>query len=444
MVPYRCVVALTGELSSSDDWVLVVSGALGIVRRTIRPGSELVLGRGEGADVDIQDSSISRRHARLRVGDPISIEDLGSRNGTYVRGHRLGAGEIATLPVGAVAELGSAFFVLYRGAAGGADRPALRLPMHERSELLVIDPAMRRLYGLLDTVAPSALSVLVLGETGTGKELYARELHARSLRAQRPFVSLNCAALAESLLESELFGHERGAFTGAAAAKPGLVELADGGTLLLDEIGDLPLAVQPKLLRVLQDGEVLRVGALKPRKVDVRIVAATNADLEAAIAAGRFRRDLYYRINGVVVTLPALRDRSSEIVPLARHFAAAMARVRGQAAPVFTAAAERALLEHDWPGNVRELRTAVQRAVLFAAERGTIDAADLLLRPLGSLEIRPAPAARSAVPHERERILEALQRAHGNQKEAAKLLGYSRQTLSKKLDALGIGRPRKR
>jgi transcriptional regulator with GAF, ATPase, and Fis domain len=448
------VVAPTGDRHSRDEWVLVVSGALGIVRRAIRPGSELVLGRGDGVDVDIQDSSISRRHARLRIADPISIEDLGSRNGTYVLGHRLAAGEVATLPVGSVAEIGSAFFVLYRGAIAGVDRAAPVPPLQQPSELLIVDDAMRRLYAALDTVAPTTLSVLVLGETGTGKELYARELHARSHRAGRPFVSLNCASLAESLLESELFGHERGAFTGAATAKPGLLELADGGTVLLDEIGDLPVATQPKLLRVLQDGEVMRLGALKSRTVDIRIVAATNADLEAAIASGRFRRDLYYRINGVVVTLPPLRDRRTEILPLARHFAAAMARVRGHPAPAFTAAAERALLEHDWPGNVRELRTVVQRAVLFTADRGAVDAIDLVLQPLrapgtpgapGAPGVASsAPAAPGAPPHERERILEALQRANGNQKEAAKLLGYSRQTLAKKLDAHAIGRPRKR
>jgi transcriptional regulator with GAF, ATPase, and Fis domain len=443
------VVAPTGDRLSKDDWVLIVSGALGIVRRAIAPGSEIVLGRGDDVDVDVQDSSISRRHARLRIGDPIRVEDLGSRNGTYVRGHRLAAGEVATLPVGAVAEIGSAFFVLYHGSIGAdCARPVAAQP-----GLLVVDEAMRRIYGLLDTIAPSALSVLILGETGTGKELYASELHTRSLRAGRPFVCLNCASLTEPLVESELFGHEKGAFTGATVAKPGLLELADGGTVLLDEIGDLPLATQPKLLRALQSGEVLRVGALRPRVVDVRVIAATNADLPAAVAAGRFRSDLYYRINGVVVTLPPLRDRRSEIVPLARHFAAMIAGAYGRAAPRLTAAAEHTLQDHPWPGNVRELRTCIERAVLLAGERSEIDAADLWLGPLGAATARPAhptplpPIAAGsppAPPHERERILEALQRAHGNQKEAAKLLGYSRQTLAKKLDAHAIGRPRKR
>jgi transcriptional regulator with GAF, ATPase, and Fis domain len=444
------VVAPTGDRLSKDDWVLVVSGALGIVRRTIAPGSEIVLGRGDDVDIDVQDSSISRRHARLQIGDPIRVEDLGSRNGTYVQGHRLAAGEVATLPVGAVAEIGSAFFVLYRGAIGGDCGRAVAA----QPGLLVTDETMRRIYGLLDTIAPSALSVLILGETGTGKELYARALHARSLRAGLPFVCLNCASLTEPLAESALFGHERGAFTGATAAKPGLLELADGGTVLLDEIGDLPLGTQPKLLRTLQSGEVLRVGALRPRVVDVRVVAATNTDLSVAIAAGRFRSDLYYRINGVVVTLPPLRDRRSEIAPLARHFAAAIAGAHGRAAPRLTAAAERTLHEHPWPGNVRELRACIERAVLLAAGRDAIDAADLWLGPLDVATARlarPAPAppiaaagSPDAPPHERERILEALQRAHGNQKEAAKLLGYSRQTLAKKLDAHAIGRPRKR
>jgi two-component system response regulator AtoC len=453
VVTSTCVVAPTGDRQVKDDWILVVSGALGIVRQAIAPGSEIVLGRGDDVDIDVQDSSISRRHARLRIGDPLRVEDLGSRNGTYVQGHRLAAGEVATLPIGSVAEIGSAFFVLYRGAiaVGGSGRPVTAL--QQPSDLLVVDEAMRRLYDLLDTVAPSALSVLVLGETGTGKELYARELHARSSRAGQPFLCLNCASLTESLLESELFGHERGAFTGATSAKPGLLELADGGTVLLDEIGDLPAATQPKLLRTLQSGEVMRVGGLRPKTVDVRIVAATNADLPAAVTAGRFRSDLYYRINGVVVTLPPLRDRRAEILPLARHFAAAMASIRGRAAPSFTAAAKRALGEHGWPGNVRELKACVERAVLFAADRDAIDVPDLLLGPLDASAsgrlARPSPApppdaSPLVPPHERERILEALQRANGNQKEAAKLLGYSRQTLAKKLDAHAIGRPRKR
>jgi two-component system, NtrC family, response regulator AtoC len=450
------VVAPTGDLDARDAWIVVVSGALGIVRRAIAPGRPIVLGRGDDVDLVVHDSSISRRHARIWAGDPARIEDLGSRNGTHVAGRRLALGEIATLPVGSVAEIGSAFFVLYRGAIAG-DGAAPGASASPASEPLVIDEAMRQIYAQLDTVAPSSLSVLVLGETGTGKEIYARALHARSSRAAQVFVSLNCATLTEALLESELFGHDKGAFTGAVAAKPGLFELADGGTLLLDEIGDLPLAIQPKLLRVLETGEVMRVGGLRPRSVDVRVVAATNADLPAAIAAGRFRSDLYYRINGVVVTLPPLRARTAEILPLARQFAAAMARARGHATPVFTPAAERVLRDHAWRGNVRELKGCVQRAVLFTAERGVIDAADFQLEavaPPGAIDAATtaaavasangeAPAGPPSPPHERERILEALQRAHGNQKEAAKLLGYSRQTLAKKLDAHAIGRPRK-
>jgi two-component system response regulator AtoC len=422
------VVVSTGDPRARDEWQLVISAAPGVLRRNVQPGVELVLGRGDQVDIDVHDDSVSRRHARLRIGDPLHIEDLGSRNGTFVHGRRLAAGEAATVPLGSVVELGSTFFVVYRGSL--ADGLAANPPS---TAMLVVGETMQRLYALLDTVAPSKLSLLVLGETGTGKEVYARALHARSDRAARPFVALNCASLVESLLESELFGHEKGAFTGAAEAKPGLLEMADGGTVFLDEIGELPPTTQAKLLRVLENGELLRVGGLKPRRIDVRLVAATNADLDAAIAAGRFRRDLYYRINGCVVTLPPLRERPGEILPLARHFAAALGRTR------FTDAAERALRDHVWPGNVRELKTVIERAALLSARGGAIDAADLMLAPRRASPTAPAGVA----PHEREQLLEALQRANGNQKEAAKLLGLSRQTLSKKLDAHGIGRPRK-
>ncbi|HEY0990738.1 MAG TPA: sigma 54-interacting transcriptional regulator, partial [Kofleriaceae bacterium] len=359
---------------------------------------------------------------------PLLIEDLGSRNGTFVAGRRLAAGEAVAVPLGAVVELGSTFLVVHRGSLvnGLAANPP-------SAEMLVVGETMQRLYGLLDTIAPSTLRVLILGETGTGKEVYARAVHARSDRAARPFIALNCASLVESLLESELFGHEKGAFTGATEAKPGLLEQADGGTVFLDEIGELPLAAQAKLLRVLENGELLRVGGLRPRRIDVRLVAATNADLDAAIAAGKFRRDLYYRINGCVVVLPPLRERTSEILPLARHFAAALGCAQ------FTGAAERALCAHPWPGNVRELKTVIERAVLLSARRGAIDAPDLMLSPRRI----PPTVPPGVAPHEREQLLEALQRAHGNQKEAAKLLGLSRQTLSKKLDTHGIGRPRK-
>ena len=385
----------TGDLDARCDWVLVVCTATGVIRREVQPGAALVLGRGEHTDVDIDDDSVSRRHARLYVGDPVRIEDLGSRHGTVVLGRRLAAAEVATLPLGATAEIGAASVVVHRGRHAEA-RAAL-------PAAVVIDGAMQELYALLDTIAPSAMSVLILGETGTGKEVYARAVHAQSTRAARPFVALNCASLVESLLESELFGHEKGAYTGAGAAKPGLLEMADGGTVFLDEIGELPATTQAKLLRVLENGELLRVGSVKPRHIDVRLIAATNVDLDAAIQHGWFRRDLYYRLNGFVVHLPPLRERASDILPLAHRFAAALGRTR------FTEAAERALCAHAWPGNVRELKTVIERAVLLSARRGAIDVADLMLAPRRAAPT--APPAMAVAPEERERILEALQRA---------------------------------
>ncbi|HZJ62899.1 MAG TPA: sigma-54-dependent Fis family transcriptional regulator, partial [Kofleriaceae bacterium] len=277
------MVASTGDPRARDDWQLVISAAAGVVRRHIQPGAEIVIGRGDHVDVDVHDESVSRRHARLRVGDPLRIEDLGSRNGTFVAGRRLAAGEAVTVPLGAVVELGSTFLVVHRGSLvnGLAANPP-------SAEMLVVGETMQRLYGLLDTIAPSTLRVLILGETGTGKEVYARAVHARSDRAARPFIALNCASLVESLLESELFGHEKGAFTGATEAKPGLLEQADGGTVFLDEIGELPLGVQAKLLRVLETLRVTRLGAVRDRSIDVRIVAATNRDLALEVAAGQF------------------------------------------------------------------------------------------------------------------------------------------------------------
>jgi transcriptional regulator with PAS, ATPase and Fis domain len=318
---------------------------------------------------------------------------------------------------------------------------------------IVVDPAMVRLYALVDVVAPSALSVLVLGETGTGKELYAHAIHDRSDRARRPFVAINCAAVPEALLEAELFGYERGAFTGAVATKQGLFESADGGTLFLDEIGEMPVATQSKLLRVLQTGEVTRVGGLRPKRVNVRVVSATNAHLDSEITAGRFRADLLFRINGFVVTLPPLRERTSEILPLAAQvISRACAKAARPPLPLTEATAQ-TLLSYAWPGNVRELKNVLERAVVLSRSANSIDVDALMLptAPAGK-DIRGAPPRardpRATLPPdgpgERERILDALQRSAGNQKEAATVLGISRQTLLRKLDAYGIARPRKR
>jgi transcriptional regulator with PAS, ATPase and Fis domain len=292
---------------------------------------------------------------------------------------------------------------------------------------------------LVDLVAPSALSVLVLGETGVGKEVISLRIHAQSTRKDAPLLFLNCAALPEQTLESELFGHEKGAFTGAVNAKPGLLESADGGTVVLDEIGEMPLAVQAKLLRALDAGEIVRLGAVKPRMIDVRVIAATNRDLGAMVESGTFRADLLYRLDGMTIHVPPLRERKDEIRALARKFA-------GDVAIGEDAFAR--LEAHSWPGNVRELKKVIERAVVLAAG-SAIDGEHIVLRG------GPSPSAPnvsvSAVPalkDERDRaevavIQEALAACNGNQTRAAEKLGIARRTLIEKLDRYGLPRPRK-
>jgi two-component system, NtrC family, response regulator AtoC len=319
----------------------------------------------------------------------------------------------------------------------------------ERPDVVVLEPTMQRLYDLGERVAVGDISVLILGETGAGKEILAEHIHRRSTRAAKPYVRLNCAALSESLLESELFGHEKGSFTGALKSKPGLLETASGGTVFLDEIGDVPPSAQVKLLRVMEEKKVLRVGGLAPRTVDVRFVAATNRDLEEDVADGRFREDLYYRIAGVTLVIPPLRERIREIMPLAETFAQLAARRLGRRTPSFSAGARGVLEAYSWPGNIRELRNVIERAVLLAGDEpidlehlpvdkmtGTWAGRSRLNRPTEPSD-EPAPAGA------RERILEALTRCGGNQTEAAKLLGVSRRTLGKWMEDHAIPRPRK-
>jgi DNA-binding NtrC family response regulator len=259
---------------------------------------------------------------------------------------------------------------------------------------VVLDPEMRRIWALLATVGPTPLPVLILGETGSGKEVAAEWLHKNRGHDRGAFLRMNCASLAEAIVESELFGHEKGAFTGALSARQGLFEAADGGTLFLDEIAELSLPTQAKLLRVLECGEIVRVGSTTPRRVDVRIVSATHRDLEARVAQGAFREDLFFRMNGIAVRLPPLRARAIEIVPLARMFAGNAARKLGRDEPELSDAAIARLGAHAWSGNVRELRNVMERAVVLA-KGGVIREEDLALRE-GSSSSRPLPHAAMA------------------------------------------------
>ncbi|WP_428265480.1 sigma-54-dependent transcriptional regulator [Haliangium sp.] len=308
------------------------------------------------------------------------------------------------------------------------------------SQILGDDPRLLEALQTIRQVADTECTVLITGESGTGKELFARALHDASPRANGPFVALNCAAIPESMVEAELFGHARGAFTGAHANREGRVAAADSGTLFLDEIGDMPLTAQAKLLRMLQDRTIMPVGSDRPVSIDVRIVAATNQDLEAMVEAGSFRGDLYYRLNVIPIGLPPLRERGGDILALARAFLERAVERTGRASNGFDRSAERALGEHYWPGNVRELQHLVERTVLLKKD-GRITADDLRLRggALGTGGHRILPALdglelRAAIDEVERRLIEqALARTGGNRTEAAALLGVNRTTLVEKI-----------
>ncbi len=318
------------------------------------------------------------------------------------------------------------------------------------------DPAMALLLARAGQLARAEASLLITGESGTGKEVLARHIHAQSRRARGPFVALNCAALPETLLESELFGHEKGAFSGAVASRKGKFEQAEGGTLLLDEIGEMDPRLQAKILRVIQEKEVDRLGGTAPVKVDVRLLAATHRDLAAEVAKGRFREDLYFRLNVLALHIPPLRARPADILPLAEYFCARYARANGVPDRPLSAAARAGLLAHSWPGNVRELENCAHRAVLLA-EGAEIGPEAIELTPPRAPEMPAQAAAQAAVPArisalvgrkveevERELIIETLAHCLGNRTRAAEILGISIRTLRNKLGeyrAAGIAVP---
>jgi DNA-binding NtrC family response regulator len=310
-------------------------------------------------------------------------------------------------------------------------------------------PGLREVLERVEQVAQTSSTVLLRGETGTGKELVARAIHINSPREARPFVRVNCAALAPGILESELFGHEKGAFTGAMARRPGRFELADGGTLFLDEVGDLPLDVQVKLLRVLQEREFERVGGLETIKVDVRVVSATHRDLEQLVAEGKFRQDLYYRLNVFPVTLPPLRDRPGDIALLCEHFTQKFAQATGKAVRGVEPAALAVLSAYPWPGNVRELENVIERGMILA--RGTtLGAADLDFGRRPAQMPAPAPAApdgggepgrslyKRLSEQERNEIVAAVEKSQGNIAHAARALGINRSTLYYRMRKHGL------
>jgi DNA-binding NtrC family response regulator len=394
----------------------------------------VVVGKDPTCDAPVDDPYVSLRHLRIepRLGR-WHLVDLGSTNGTFVGGARVSRAE---LPIGVPIQLGDAEIVLEPRDATEPARPETFEGMVSR------DPAMRQVFELVERVGPSDAAVTILGETGTGKELVARALHARSGRGDGPFIPVNCSAIAETLIESELFGHEKGAFSGAERMRKGAFEEADRGTIFLDEIGELPLDLQPKLLRVLELGEVKRVGASRPITVNVRIVAATHRDLRAQVRAGKFREDLFYRLCVVPITVPPLRQRRGDVGALAEAFLARSAP-RGLALRFAPEALAR-LEGYDWPGNVRQLRNVVQRALLFRGEGLVVPASAVTFE-----DTRATPAdtgdddtmyvrGLTLEEIEREAIRLSLRRNRGRRSAVVKELQIAKSTVMKRIGQWGL------
>jgi two-component system, NtrC family, response regulator AtoC len=404
---------------------------------------DFAIGRADDAALRIDDPSVSREHACLHFDKSrtIAISDAGSSNGTRVRGKLLKPGERVNIVPGETLEVGSVLLMVQAPFEPAVEHDP---GSGEHGGLVIEDRTMAGIYNLAERVAKSTINVLLLGETGVGKDVLARRIHKMSPRAERVFLALNCGALTEQLLESELFGHERGAFTGAIEMKLGLLEAADGGTVFLDEIGELPMSVQVKLLRVLEERQVRRVGGIKPRRFDIRFIAATNRDLAQGVEKGQFRADLFYRLNGISLVIPPLRQRLGEIEELAKRFVVQGVEKAGRPdTPTISAEAMRWLRAHPWPGNIRELQNTMERAVLLC------EGSEITPEHLPTQNTAPVPAVPMGSDEpddddpERRRILEALESCAGNQTRAAKVLGISRNTLLARLDAYGVKRPRK-
>jgi DNA-binding NtrC family response regulator len=409
-------------------------------------GEEVTVGRARSATIHVDDEHISRLHTSVvRRGGDIIVTDQGSRNGTMVRGVRVER-ECRAM-AGDVIRIGPLTAIVAVAAAPAAAMSESVSP----GTHVIADAAMAQVYELCRRVAATPLSVLVSGETGAGKENVAEAIHRFGPRADRPFVRLHIASLPETLLESELFGHEKGAFTGATKRRIGYFESAAGGTLFLDEIGELPMSTQAKLLRTLETRKIVRIGSTEEVDVDVRIVAATNRDLTAEVKAGRFREDLYFRLTAFRIEVPPLRARPVEIPLLASMFAREMAQRMGAPAPRLRPEVLALLVAYRWPGNVRELKHSIEAAYVLAAP-GDIEAQHL---PADVRKVVPVPSPVSPAADsgdlpaaisetERRAILAALTACGGNQTRAAVQLGISRRTLIYKMSKYDIHMPRTR
>jgi two-component system response regulator FlrC len=420
--------SLDGQIGAASR-IAISRGAKVTLADDVEQGLE-VLRSGRGADLVMIDvkrdvKTLIDCLAAERIIVPVVACGTASDTGAAVRAIKAGAKEYVPLPPDA--DLIAA---------------VLAAVTEESHAIVSADPRMTETLNLAEKIAPSDASILVMGESGTGKELLARFIHRKSKRAEKPFVAINCAAIPETLLESELFGHEKGAFTGAVARRLGKFEEANGGTILLDEISEMDVRLQVKLLRVIQEREVDRLGGSKPAKVDVRIIATTNRNLEEEVKKGHFREDLFFRLNVMTLKLPPLRERPQDIEVLAAHFARVFAVSNGVAERKLTAEAVQMLKRHGWRGNVRELENTMHRAVLLAKD-GEIGADSILLT--GGEPQSAAPGAvetknlvgRTVADVERDLIIDTLYHCLGNRTHAATILGISIRTLRNKLKQYG-------
>jgi two-component system response regulator GlrR len=417
----------SGDLVARQWKVVVVDGP-DAGKSMERRGGTIVLGAHRDADLTLSDPAVSRYHAELRLlPEGVFVVDLGSRNGTKVGGVRV---ERALVPPGGTFRVGKTELAVRaedeRVRVGGAEA---------FGDFKTKTNSARRVLAQMKLVAPTEATVLIEGETGTGKELLARAIHAHSARADGPFIVVDCGAVTDSLLESQLFGHEKGAFTGASEARAGAFEAANGGTVFLDELGELPLELQPKLLRVLEARTVRRLGSVEDRRVDVRFVAATNRNLESMVAKGQFRGDVFYRVAVVRARIPALRDRPDDVPLLA---ADAAERISGGRITLTRDAVD-ALMSYDWPGNARQLRNVIERAVALS-QSGRISAVDLFGDENGAEDALTFKSRKDQVIAEFEaRYVRGLLARHdGNVSSAAREAGMSRNALYALMKRAGI------
>jgi Nif-specific regulatory protein len=433
-------ILLFGEAGASSGSHDVLEGSTFGWSRLCGPGAEVVITRG------IVDRVLQDRAALLSTTSPsvvaapllvfdriIGVIYLETTTSRFDEGH-------LQFLLGVAGMAGTALDNARRMEWLEAENRRLVSEFNLEHNMVGESPRMREVYQFIGKAAPAHSTVLIRGESGTGKELVARAIHLNSSRAQSPFVAINCAALSETLLESELFGHEKGAFTGAIAQKKGKLEVANGGTVFLDELGELAPAIQSKLLRVLQEREFERVGGTRPIKIDIRLIAATHHDLEQAIQDGRFRQDLYYRLNVLSLTMPALRERRDDIPLLAGYFALRFSRKSGRIVKGISPEARKCLMEYDWPGNVRELENAIERAIVLGTTE-LIQPEDL---PEALLEKQAVPGVQVTEYHQavketkRQLVMKAFKQAGGNYAQTARLLGIHPNNLHRLIRSLDL------